>query len=217
MRFSRIAILGVSPFGVLALPTTDSRFVHESVAKLPNGWTFNGQAEDSLSVRLSLALKQSRLSELKARLEVTSDPSHPDYGAHLTRDLLKKFQEPDQEGIAAVESWLQKNGIQFALEDSWIRFNTTVGEANRLLDAEFGRYQHMSDSPVLRSKQYSLPSDVADYVDFAYPVTQFMSRPAKRELSPPEMVKRQEAGKYSNPAHILNSTDLLKFLRAVKM
>jgi tripeptidyl-peptidase-1 len=199
MRFSSIAILGASPFGVFALPSTDSGVVHESVAELPSGWTFVGQAEDSLSVHLSLALKQSRLSELKTRLEVTSDPSHPDYGAHLTRDLLKEFQEPDRAGIAAVESWLQKNEIQFALEDSWIRFNTTVGEANRLFDAEFGRYQYRSDSPVLRSRQYSLPSGVADYVDFAYPVTQFMSRPVKRELSTPEVAKRQDVGKCSRP------------------
>ncbi|OBR11122.1 Tripeptidyl-peptidase sed4 [Colletotrichum higginsianum IMI 349063] len=178
----------------LSHPTSGGHVVHESVEQLPRGWRHVAPAEDLNTVRLSVALKQPGLSELKARLEVTSDPSHSQYGAHVSRDLLKYFQEPEAESFSAVASWLQSNDIpNFVRDGPWVRLNTTVGKANRLLDCKFAKYQYNTGDVVLRAKEYTLPARLLEHVDFVYPVSQFVSKPPRREIKMRDsgMTKRQ--------------------------
>ncbi|KAI4634588.1 hypothetical protein J4E83_001907 [Alternaria metachromatica] len=141
------------------------------------------------------------MSELEAHLQKLSDPSHAKYGAHLSQDEISNFQQPDQDGLVAVRSWLNANGVQFSVEGSWLRINTTVDTASQLIDADFGRYQYNDDSPVLRATKYSLPSAVADYVDFVYPVTQFIRKPSKKALPSSELhsEKRQDSSSQTCP------------------
>ena len=195
MRLGSTLISSATFLGVFARPATQNNVAHESVAELPHGWRSVGEADGSLPLVLSVALKQPRMSELEAHVQDLSEPSHPKYGAHLSQNDISEFQHPDREGLIAVRSWLSENGVPFSIEGSWLRINTTVDTANHLIDADFGRYQYNDDSPVLRATHYSLPSEVADYVDFVYPVTQFMRKPSKKALpsseSQPE--KRQES------------------------
>jgi tripeptidyl-peptidase-1 len=194
MRLRSVLISSAAVLGAFALPATRDKTAHESISELPDGWTSVGEADAFMSLSLSVALKQPRLSELEARLQSQSDPSHSQYGAHMSRDSISEFQQPHQKAVAAVGSWLNENGVDFSVDDSWLRLNTTVRTASLLLDADFGRYQYKGDSPVVRATQYSLPSSISEYVDFVYPVTQFMRKPSKREISfpEPEAVKRRD-------------------------
>ncbi|WYZ35975.1 hypothetical protein EsH8_X_000622 [Colletotrichum jinshuiense] len=198
MRSSWAANLGALLLSGAALghPTTSGHVVHESVKQLPQGWRHFAPADDLLTVRLSVALKQPGMSELKARLELTSDPKQPEYGAHVSRDLMATFQEPTADSYAVVASWLQTYDIHdFVQDGAWVRLNTTVGKANRLLDCTFSKYQYQSQKPVLRAKGYALPSYVSEHVDFVFPVSQFVNKPPRRDLRAREAskVKRQSA------------------------
>ncbi|TEA17819.1 Tripeptidyl-peptidase sed2 [Colletotrichum sidae] len=188
MRSSWAALL-LSGFA-LSQPTNGGHVLHESVAQLPQGWRRVAAADNVLAVKLSMALKQPGLSELKARLEVTSDPSHVEYGAHVSRDVMKRFQEPAAAAYDAVSSWLQAYDIQdYSLDGAWVRLNTTVGKANRLLDCKFAEYQFDDETPVLRATEYSLPTRVSDLVDFVFPVSQFVNKPPRRRDMIEESVK----------------------------
>lgn len=182
MRLGSTLISSATFLGAFARSAAQDNAAHESIVELPDGWKSVGEADGSLPLTLSVALKQPRMSELEAHLQNLSDPSHAKYGAHLSQDEISNFQQPDQDGLDAVRSWLNANGVPFSVEGSWLRINTTVDTASNLIDADFGRYQYNDDSPVLRATKYSLPREVADYVDFVYPVTQFIRKPSKKAL-----------------------------------
>ncbi|KXH38557.1 tripeptidyl-peptidase sed4 [Colletotrichum simmondsii] len=193
MRLLSVSTLLLSSFA-LSQPTSSGHAVHEVVKQLPQGWRHVAAAGDLNTIQLSVALKQPGLSELKARLEVTSDPNHAEYGAHVSRDLLKMFQEPNADAYAVVATWLSAHDIRSFVQDGpWVRINTTVGKANRLLGCKFSKYQYKSDKTVLRAKEYTLPSQVSEVVDFVFPVTQFMNKPPRRQIKARESgkVKRQ--------------------------
>lgn len=207
MRFSWATLL----LSGLALghPTSNSRAVFESAKQLPQGWRLIGPAEDRLPLRLSIALKQPGLSDLKARLEVTSDPAAAEYGAHVSRDAMEAYQEPGEEAYHVVASWLEDYGIyDFKRDGAWVRFNTTVGGANRLLDCRFAQYRYGGEEPALRAREYALPARLAEHIDFVFPVTQFLSRPPRIQDSVRDVakVKRADTSKSLALFHGLGKT-----------
>ncbi|KAK1624258.1 tripeptidyl-peptidase sed4 [Colletotrichum phormii] len=155
----------------LSQPTTSGPAVHETVRQLPQGWRHVAPADDLNTIQLSVALKQPGL-----------DPNHAEYGAHVSRDLLKMFQEPGADAYAVVADWLSAHDIRDFVQDSpWVRLNTTVGKANRLLDCKFSKYQYKSEKAVLRAKEYTLSSQVSEVVDFVFPIKARESRKVKRQ------------------------------------
>ncbi|KAF9880405.1 hypothetical protein CkaCkLH20_02359 [Colletotrichum karsti] len=196
MRLSLVANVGALLLSGPALshPTKSGQAVHESVSQLPPGWRHVAPGHEFLTVRLSVALKQPGLSELKKRLEDVSDPAHPEYGAHVSRDVMKAFQEPSEDAYAVVSSWLQAYEIHdFKQDGPWVRLNTTVGKANRLLDCKFSKYQYNTDKPVLRAKEYTIPARLAEHVDFVFPVSQFVSKPPRQQDSVQDVTKAKRA------------------------
>ncbi|KAJ5017413.1 Tripeptidyl-peptidase sed2 [Colletotrichum sp. SAR 10_99] len=196
MRLSWIASVSALLLSSVASshPTQRDGAIHESVSQLPLGWRHVAPAEDFLTVRLSIALKQPGLSELKKRLDVTSDPSHPEYGQHVSRDLIDTLREPSLDAYPVVASWLETYEIHdFKLDGAWVRLHTTVGKANRLLDCKLSKYQFKGEKPVLRAKEYTVPARVAEHVDFVFPLTQFISKPPRRQDSVQELKKAKRA------------------------
>lgn len=175
--------------------------VHETAPyQLPSGWKYAGPAADSAPLSLSVALKQPGLQELRARLDEISNPSHQDYGLHVSRDLLNRYQAVSPTAIQEVVSWLEDHGIsKFRVEDTWIRFNATVGQVEKLLDCKMSTYERDGTSPaVYRSKQYSLPQELLDSVDYVYPVTQFLtSKQSKKSFASDSIERRSQPSLHS--------------------
>lgn len=168
--------------------------IHETApSPLPAGWKHLGPADDRETLSLSIALKQPALQELRARLDEISNPSHDEYGAHLSRDAVRRYREVSESAVDAVFSWLQKSDVaDFALEDARVKLNATVAQVNALLSCEISNYQMNGISSVLyRAQKYSIPEELLDSVDYIYPVTQFMPRQGvKRALPSPSIDKR---------------------------
>lgn len=181
---------------------TDARsVVHETAAAhLPMQWKHLGPADASTQLSLSIALKQPGLQELRARLDGISNPSHADYGAHVSRENIRRYTEVPATGLEAVTAWLEENGVtNHAAEDAWVRFNATVGQIDALLSCNMSRYRHAGSSDVLyRAKEYSLPEELLGSVDYVYPVTQFISASKKARRSA-SVSAVQERSKLSTP------------------
>ncbi|KAL8389062.1 hypothetical protein RB595_008817 [Gaeumannomyces hyphopodioides] len=174
--------------------------VHEkaTVAALAR-WQYVAPAPDSARVRLSVALRQPGMKDLRARLDAVSDPAHADYGMHLSRDQVAAFAAPGADGVAAVSAWLEEAGIagsRYDDADARVSFDTTVAAANRLLGCKLSTYKDKeSDKQVVRAEEYSLPRALAEVVDFVYPVTQFISSPKKPQavqVESADLRKRQD-------------------------
>ncbi|KAJ4420660.1 hypothetical protein N0V82_004226 [Gnomoniopsis sp. IMI 355080] len=164
-------------------------------SRLPNGWKYLGQADNTAKLSLSIALKQPGLQELRARLDDISNPSHEAYGAHLSRDEVRQYREVSGSAVDTVVSWLQRNNVtDFALEDAWVNLNATVAHINTLLSCNMSSYRVSGSSNTqYRAKAYSLPEELIDSVDYVYPVTQFMvNKRSKKSFNSFPIVKRSD-------------------------
>lgn len=86
---------------------------------------------------------------------------------------------PSKETIDSVKAWLVKSGIpadKITLSKSkgWLTFETTVDKLQSLVKADFHVYENLqSRNDHIGTDEYSLPPDVARFVDFVLPGTTF--------------------------------------------
>ncbi|RDW91747.1 hypothetical protein BP5796_01141 [Coleophoma crateriformis] len=155
--------------------------IHETALAVPNDWTYIQRAEPSLVIRLSVALVQPYLGDLRKRLDTISNPSHQDFGSHLSKDQLRQYQLPHNDAVDSVVIWLENHDIvDFREEGAWVHFNASVASINSLLHCELGKYENDAFQTVYRASEYSLPSDLVEHVNFIYPITQFVGSPKRR-------------------------------------
>jgi tripeptidyl-peptidase I len=172
----------------LAIPLRGTRgaVLVEKIHEIPQGWSFQGEPSRDENVELSIALRQPGIGTLKSRLDEISNPDHPHYGHHLSREEVKAFKAPDPIAVRSVIDWLESNGIkEFAHSHDWIKLNTTVGEASSLLEADLGYYSFAGHGPVIRGRSYTVPNPIAEMIDFIHPVSNFMPPISSRLLSRP--------------------------------
>ena len=153
----------------------------------PKGWTFQGGADPSDTIKLSIALKEGRLGELKARLLEISDPSSPEYGSHLTQEQVHDYRKPERKRVGAVYGWLRANGIPNArIHDSWISFRANASVVKTLFEADLAYYSYNGSAPRLRALSYTVPASMKDDVKFVHPLANFMTPPSRRAAPPPK-------------------------------
>ncbi|CZR59887.1 related to tripeptidyl-peptidase I [Phialocephala subalpina] len=115
-----------------------------------------------------------------------STPEHQDYGKHLDHEEVRKETEdiqalvnPEVAATEAVLSWLSKSRISDSdIEDNgeWMNFKVSIAKAETMLDTTFHFYTHTFDktqSKVIRTLEYSLPTSVFPYVFMIHPTTRF--------------------------------------------
>ena len=57
---------------------------------------------------------------------------------------------------------------------SWLSFDATIDEAENLLNAKYHVYEHATTGQAhVACKEYSIPSDIQEHVDFVYPTIHF--------------------------------------------
>ncbi|KAH8882962.1 subtilisin-like protein, partial [Thozetella sp. PMI_491] len=146
----------------------------------PRGWSFRGSASPTDSIQLSVALKESDMDELKARLARTSNPNHAEYGNHLTQAEVSAYRKPDRKRTSDVYGWLRSNGIPNArVHDSWISFDASVAVVKSLFQADLAYYSYNGTEPRLRALSYTVPESLRDDIKFVHPLANFM--PPRRE------------------------------------
>lgn len=159
----------------------------------PEGWKFQGNATASDRIKISIALRESRMSDLKNHLsqQWISGRNGSEY-KHLTLDEVNKYRKPEEAVVKAVSGWLKSNGIKHPkVHGSWITFDASVQTAKSLFDADMGYYSFDSASlaqpdstlprrsippskPVLRTLSYSVPTWLRRDISFVHPLTNFM-------------------------------------------
>jgi tripeptidyl-peptidase I len=165
----------------------------ESIRDLPLGWTLQGKADGDENIRLSVALKQPRLDDLKANLLRISQT-----GQHLSKLQLQPYREPSQDAVTAVSDWLESSGVDKASQhEAWITFNTTVERANSLFEAELAHYTFGNSTPYLRTQSYAIPASLAKHIDFVFPLAHFMT-PERSRPQPEDPTRDYDL--VSNPA-----------------
>ncbi|KAI0395346.1 Pro-kumamolisin [Xylariaceae sp. FL0594] len=112
---------------------------------------------------------------LEEKLKDISDPRSVNYGKWLTREQVDALFAPPSSASAVVRDWLTRSGVRDEYihdQRSTIRFTAAVRTVNRLLSTSFGYYD-VAGSRKLRTTEYSVPDDVARFVQLIHPTTFF--------------------------------------------
>lgn len=147
--------------GIFALLTTASAGVLESLPDVPEGWQHVGSPGPQQTIVLRIAMVSPGEDEFERRLYQMSDPSHPEYGNHLSREELDAILQPDAKATAGVMAWLRQAGVpQDAVtrDGDWINLVVPVQMAEKLLDTTYNVYQNQQGRKVVRTLQYSVPA-----------------------------------------------------------
>lgn len=76
-----------------------------------------------------------------------SDPSHENYGKHLSLEEVHDLFAPHEESVDSVRAWLESEGIASdrisqSANKQWLQFDADAEEAEKLLRAEYYLYTH---------------------------------------------------------------------------
>lgn len=149
--------------------------VVEHLAEPPVGWTRLESANTSQIIRLSIALESHGHEVLERTIHEVSDPNHPRYGQHLSRDAALTLIRPQQDAVDAVRRWLSTEDIiesQIQPRGLFVDVTVTIGTAERVLSTKYDVFQN-TGRKAIGTLAYSVPADVRPHITSIQPTTFF--------------------------------------------
>ncbi|KAH9949260.1 family S53 protease [Amylocystis lapponica] len=186
--------------------------VHEAREVVPTGFTLAGSAPSDSTLNMRIALVQNNIDGLIDVLHDVSDPTSPNYGKHLTKAEVETYTSPKPDSVAAVNSWLDENGITattISPAGDWLAFTVDVSTANTLFDANYSVFSYgQAGEQTIRTLTYSIPADLEGHIDVVHPTITFPNPYTKPvpNASLKSVVLRASTTNSSNPcgSDILN-------------
>ncbi|KAH9062386.1 peptidase S8/S53 domain-containing protein [Lactarius vividus] len=188
MRYHGVFVLSVIATDLLASfakplsPPWDEMHVKHSWNAVPKDWVSLGCPPSGTTIDLYIALRPHRENALVDTLYEVSEPGHPRYRAHLTKEQVADLVAPHPETLELVNSWLEHHGISSSSLSMTHGGNTlklkgvSVTQANTLIGASYQVYRHVeSDETIVRTVGYSLPTALHWHVLTVAPTTSFVS------------------------------------------
>ncbi|KAH9051100.1 subtilisin-like protein [Lactarius vividus] len=167
--------------GIATSPWNDIRSKH-SWKYNPDNWECLGLPTADTTIDLYIALKPYRDNALVDALNEVSDPRHPRYGMHLSREQVADLVVPHPDTVQLVHSWLEHHRITSSSVSathggSFLTVTgVSVSQANDLLGATYQLYRHTkTNETIVRTLGYSLPVVLHGCVQTVAPTTFFSS------------------------------------------
>ncbi|CEJ87173.1 hypothetical protein VHEMI04327 [[Torrubiella] hemipterigena] len=165
----------------------------------PSAWKLAGKPHPESPMKLQIALKQSDITGLQAKLNDIADHNSPNYGKWLSKGEVDAFTAPDVKGIEAITGWLKAAGIADSAisqpSADWMHVEIPVGKAEKLLQANYGMYNHDDhEDSLMRTLAYAIPEGLHQHIETIQPTTSFLYNTAKRPsgIQPkPQHVRRR--------------------------
>jgi tripeptidyl-peptidase-1 len=137
------------------------------------GWRIVRRCWSSDSIVLTFALKLRNVDELKKIFQQVSTPGSLKYREHMSLEDLATMTAPNKHEKERVQSWLQSEGVgveetcRATFNGDFLKCSVPCWLAEQLLDTQFFEYANSYNDSVMRAnKLYSVPSDVAPFIDF---------------------------------------------------
>ncbi|KAH9062363.1 subtilisin-like protein [Lactarius vividus] len=194
MRYHCIPVLyaiAAVPLGGLAKsfsPQWGPMYTKHSWNAVPKDWQSLGHPPPGTTIDLYIALKSHHEDALSDTLYQVSEPTHPRYGAHLTKEQVAKLIAPHPETLELVNSWLAHQGIPSSSISMTHGGNTltlkgvSITQANALLNATYQLYRHVEhNGTIVRTVGYALPAGLHRHVLTVAPTTSFFSPPPRTQ------------------------------------
>lgn len=135
-------------------------------------------AEADLTLTVVVRVDEDRLRDLETVFWEVSDPTHNNYGHHLTVEEVADVLAVPQKRVDIVKNWLEAQGAKVVVAPHRDRFTVTmsIGQWEKALDTKIHRFTHSkrTDRTIHRAAtQYSLPAFVASEVVMVGELLQF--------------------------------------------
>lgn len=163
----------------LAAPHPAPHVIHEARDSLPPFWSKrHGSLNGDIKLPMRIGLTQSNLQKGHEILMDVSSPRSSNYGKHYSKEEVTNLFAPSNETVEAVKTWLIESGIDGARISrsrgrNWLKFDTTVAEAEELLRTSYHVYEHDSGATHIACDSYQIPKHVQDHVDLIVPSVHF--------------------------------------------
>ncbi|KAK5994789.1 Aorsin [Cladobotryum mycophilum] len=183
MRLASLsAALAASLLGSIAHGhPTRSSIVHEKRDQTPPEWVKISRATAGTPLDLRIGLAQSNLHRAEEFVHQVSHPRSERYGQFWSaQDVIDMFA-PSQEAVSGTVQWLLQSGIDSktikpSAGRNWIKVNTTVGEAEKLLETTYYTYKNDEGIELVACDSYSVPKDIQSNIDLIMPTIQLETR-----------------------------------------
>jgi len=179
----RAAVIVLAVLACVAVVSANSpllsRVILHTRKSAPKFWTKTIAADASDKVNFVIALKQQNLEQLNNIALAVSDPDSPKYQEFMSIDAILNMVAPSQQVQHLVMNRLMEFGIQKEcinnFRDAIEVKGTTVAAASKLFNTNFFKFQNsQTKATVVKAfGAYSLPSDVAQYVEMVEGVSTF--------------------------------------------
>ncbi len=151
----------------------------QTVFSVEEQWLLLKRANPEELVHITLALKQINSEWLDDTLKAVSDPRSARYGQHLSLEQVVDHVHADPNGVQKIKDLFKEYDIhpQFTIGEGFAIVDMSVASAEDMFSAKFYHYQHRTDSntTTIRTSTYTLPPNIAPYVDFTCCIDQFPS------------------------------------------
>ncbi|KAI8622931.1 peptidase S8/S53 domain-containing protein [Xylariaceae sp. FL1651] len=163
-----------------SLPTSD-HVIHEKRDRAPEQWTKITQASGDTPIDLQFALKQNNLERAEEFMREVSHPESERFGRFWTPQEVIATFAPSEEALSATVQWLLRIGvaserISSSAGRNWIKVDSTVAEAEKLLDTVYSIYQDDEGTALVACESYAVPASIQQHIDFVSPTIQFDTR-----------------------------------------
>ncbi|KAH9009108.1 subtilisin-like protein [Lactarius deliciosus] len=171
----------LSDFATPLAPWGDMRVKHTWSA-VPANWETLGCPSAGTTIDLYIALNPHQEDALIDALYEVSDPKHPRYGAHLSKEQVAELVRPHPNTLELVTSWLAHHGVRPSSISTthggaWLTAsNVLVSQANEMLGASYQLYRHAKvNDTIIRTVSYALPEVLHAHIQAIAPTTYFSS------------------------------------------
>ncbi|KAH9045018.1 subtilisin-like protein [Lactarius hengduanensis] len=156
--------------------------VKHTWSAVPANWETLGCPSAGTTIDLYIALSPRQDNALIDALYEVSDPKHPRYGAHLSKEQVAELVRPHPDTLELVTSWLAHHGVQPSSISTthggaWLTVsNVLVSQANQMLGASYQLYRHAKvNDTIIRTVSYALPNVLHAHIQAVAPTTYFAS------------------------------------------
>ncbi|KAF3911262.1 Aorsin [Arthrobotrys entomopaga] len=136
----------------------------DALPDVPHDWEQLSTAVDpSTATDLQIYIAKQNLDQLEDAVLKMSTPGDPTYGKHMTQEEIDSMIQPSAANFTIVETWLRSqvqglNANALVRDEESITFNTTIGQAESLLQTKYSVFQFNGTKlSVIRTLNYSLP------------------------------------------------------------
>ncbi|KAL2133636.1 hypothetical protein VTI74DRAFT_1992 [Chaetomium olivicolor] len=174
--------------------------------------------ERPIQVNLAIAPPQEGVSAAEKMLQAISEPNSERFGQHLSvHDVASLFAPPPTQ-IRETVKWLVDSGIprsslRISSDLGHLFFNTTAGDAERLLGAAYFEF-HGGERVQLATEKLQLPTEVSPHVDVVLPGTELVPRPAFARAKPydPDAGRDDDAASGFHARQDRDSVDCFQYM-----